>query len=160
MGIYFFMNDSQIQLTTEGYSKLQQELKELANTKRPLAVERLQKARSMGDLKENSEYAAAKEDLAFVEGRVQEIEAILKKAVVATVKTNNDFVEIGNRVIVEKNGLQEEYLLVGEYEADPQQKKLSPTSPLGKALLNKKVNDITEVEAPAGKVQYKILEIK
>jgi len=153
------MNDN-IQLTTIGLEKLKQELDELVTNKRPLAVERLQKARSMGDLKENSEYAAAKEDLAFVEGRIQEIEAILKKAVVAQGKTNNETVEIGNQVLVEKNGLKEIYTIVGEYEADPLAKKLSPTSPLGKALLSKKVNELAEVEAPAGKIQYKILEIK
>ena len=160
MGVIFFMNSNQIQLTVDGLEKLKQEAEELTNIKRPLAVERLQKARSMGDLKENSEYAAAKEDLAFVEGRILEIEEILKNAVVANAKTNNDFVEIGNRVVIEKNGQREEYLLVGEFEADPVQKKLSPTSPLGKALYSKRVNDIVEVEAPAGTIQYKILEIK
>jgi transcription elongation factor GreA len=154
------MNNDQIQLTAEGLEKLKLEVKELADSKRSLAVERLQKARSMGDLKENSEYAAAKEDLAFVEGRIQEIEEIIKKAVVANTKTNNDFVEIGNKVIIEKDGQKEEYSLVGEFEADPVQKKLSPTSPLGKALLNKKVNDTAEVEAPIGKIQYRIIEIK
>jgi transcription elongation factor GreA len=154
------MNTNQIQLTTEGLTKLKSELAQLINEKRPAAIERLQKARSMGDLKENSEYSAAKEDLAFIEGRIQEIENILNKAIVSNPQTNNEFVDIGNKVVLEKNNQKEEYMVVGEFETDPSQRKISSTSPLGKALMNKKVNDIVQVEAPAGKIEYKIVAIK
>ncbi len=160
MGVIFFMNTNQIQLTTEGLTKLKSELAQLINEKRPAAIERLQKARSMGDLKENSEYSAAKEDLAFIEGRIQEIENILNKAIVSNPQTNNEFVDIGNKVVLEKNNQKEEYMVVGEFETDPSQRKISSTSPLGKALMNKKVNDIVQVEAPAGKIEYKIVAIK
>jgi len=160
LGVIFFMNTNQIQLTTEGLTKLKSELAQLINEKRPAAIERLQKARSMGDLKENSEYSAAKEDLAFIEGRIQEIENILNKAIVSNPQTNNEFVDIGNKVVLEKNNQKEEYMVVGEFETDPSQRKISSTSPLGKALMNKKVNDIVQVEAPAGKIEYKIVAIK
>lgn len=147
-------------LTREGFKKLKKELDELIKIKRPYTVDRLHKARSMGDLSENSEYTAAKEELAFVEGRIQEIEEILKKVEVIENRNNNDKVEIGSSIIVEVNGKKEYYQIVGEFEADPINKKLSHTSPIGKALLGKKVNDFVEVEVPAGKIKYKILEIK
>ena len=152
---------SKIQLTKKGYDDLQKEYQDLAKNKRPQAVDRLQKARAMGDLSENSEYSAAKDGLAFVEGRIREIEEILNQAEVVE---NNHFsrnkIEIGNSVVVETNGKQELFQIVGEFEADPMNKKLSNTSPIGQALMDKKVGDLVEVNIPAGKVQYKIVEIK
>lgn len=149
-----------IQLTKEGFEKLQNELQELRDKKRPAAVERLQKARAMGDLSENSEYTAAKEDLALVEGRTQELEAILKDVEVTENHTQHDGIEIGDTIVVEHNGQQEEYSIVGEFEADPMNKKLSHTSPIGKALLGKTVGETVEVTIPAGKTTYTILSIK
>ncbi len=151
---------NKIQLTKEGLEKLQQELKDLKDNKKPSAVERLQKARNMGDLSENSEYTAAKEGLVFVEERIQEIEEIIKHADIVDNHTNGQEVSLGSRVTVGLNGQKETFYIVGEYEADPIQKKLSNTSPIGKALLGKKVGNVVEVEAPAGKTAYKILEIK
>ena len=152
---------SKIQLTKKGYDDLQKEYQDLAKNKRQQAVDRLQKARAMGDLSENSEYSAAKDGLAFVEGRIREIEEILNQAEVVE---NNHFsrnkIEIGNSVVVETNGKQELFQIVGEFEADPMNKKLSNTSPIGQALMDKKVGDLVEVNIPAGKVQYKIVEIK
>lgn len=149
-----------VQLTQEGYENLQKELKNLIEVKKPQAVERLSKARAMGDLSENSEYTAAKEDLSFVEGRIQEIEEIIKTAEVVTNHNGNHTVDVGVAVIVEANGKQDVFYIVGEFEADPMNKKLSHTSPIGKALIGKKVGDVVEVEIPSGKIQYKILEIK
>lgn len=148
------------QLTKEGFENLKKELDQLVKEKRPYAIDRLGKARSMGDLSENSEYTAAKEELAFVEGRIQEIEEILKIVEVVENQNGGNKVEIGSSVMVENNGKKELYQIVGEYEADPMNKKLSHTSPIGKALIQKKVGDWVEVDVPAGKIKYKIIEIK
>ncbi len=149
-----------IQLTKEGHENLKKEYKELVHIKRPYSVERLGKARAMGDLSENSEYSAAKEELAFVEGRIQEIEQILKLAEVVKNHNGNHKVAVGVAVTVEVDGRQEQFNIVGEFEADPLKKKLSHTSPIGQALLGKKVGDLAEVEVPAGKIKYKIVEIR
>jgi len=149
-----------VQLTKEGYDNLEKELKELKEVKRPAAVERLHKARSMGDLSENSEYNAAKEGLAFVEGRIQEIEEILKTAQVVANQNNNHQVKVGTSVTVEIDGKKELFQIVGDFEADPGKRKLSHTSPIGSALIGKKIGDWVEVEIPAGKIKYKIVEIK
>jgi len=151
---------SKIQLTKQGYDDLQKERQDLVKNKKPQAVDRLQKARAMGDLSENSEYAAAKEELAFVEGRTREIEEILNQAEVVENHSSGNKVEIGTSVIVETNGKKELFQIVGEFEADPMNKKLSQNSPIGQALMDKKIGEIVEVNIPAGKVQYKIIEIK
>ena len=148
------------QLTKGGLEKLQQELDELKGKKRPYSVDRLQKARAMGDLSENSEYQAAKEELAFVEGRIQEIEEIIKNVEVVENHNHGHFIDMGSKVTVEVNGQIEELHIVGEFEADPLQKKLSHTSPIGTALLGKKVGEVVSVKVPAGEIIYKILEIK
>ncbi len=151
---------SKVQLTKEGLSKLQQELKELNENKKLEAVERLQKARGMGDLSENSEYTAAKEELAFVDERIQEIEEIIKHAEIVTNHANRQEISLGSKVTIDLNGQKETFYLVGEYEADPLKKKLSNTSPIGKALVGKRVGNTVEVDVPAGKSIYKILEIE
>ena len=155
-----FLFMKKVQLTQEGYENLQKELKNLIEVKKPQAVDRLSKARAMGDLSENSEYTAAKEDLSFVEGRIQEVEEIIKTAEVVTNRNGNHVVDVGVAVTVEADGKRDEFHIVGEFEADPMNKKLSNTSPIGKALIGKKVGDLVEVEIPAGKIVYKILEIK
>lgn len=148
------------QLTKQGFENLQKELEELKNKKRPQAVERLSKARSMGDLSENSEYTAAKEELAFVEGRIAEIEEILKNSQIADSPTDDNTIELGETVVVEKNQEKLTFTIVGEYEADPMNGKISINSPLGKSLIGRKVGEIVETETPVGKIIYKILEIK
>lgn len=147
-------------LTKEGLTKLQIELEGLRLNKRPKAVNRLKTARSMGDLSENSEYSAAKEDLAFVEGRIQEIEELLKNVEIVENHLGGSQVILGATIITEVNGIKEELQIVGEFEADPMNKKLSEKSPIGKALIGKRVGEIVEVTVPAGKSKYKILEIK
>ncbi|MEK7597424.1 MAG: transcription elongation factor GreA [Patescibacteria group bacterium] len=151
---------SKIQLTQKGYDDLKLEHQDLIKNKKPKSIQRLSKARSMGDLSENSEYTAAKEELAFVEGRVREIEEIINNTQVIENNNTGDQVRIGSSVTVEVNGKSEFFQIVGEFEADPMNKKLSQNSPIGQALINKKVGDLVEVSIPAGKVQYKIVEIK
>ena len=152
-------NNRQIQITKEGLTSLQKELGELVETKRPGLVERLSHARTQGDLAENSDYTNAKEELEFLDGRISELEHILKTAVVVSKKRKNDQVAIGAKVTLRGNGEKHEYHIVGEWEADPVNKKISHESPLGQALVGKKVGDKAEVEAPAGKVIYEILAI-
>lgn len=151
---------TKIQLTKKGFDDLKIELDDLIKTKRQNAVERLGKARSMGDLKENSEYSAAKEELTFIEGRIEEIKRIIDNVEIIENNKSGNQIQIGSSVTVEINGSKEIFEIVGEFEADPMNKKLSQNSPIGQALINKKVGDLVEINIPAGKVQYKIVEIK
>ncbi|MBI5613346.1 transcription elongation factor GreA [Candidatus Gottesmanbacteria bacterium] len=146
-------------LTKEGLGQLKIELEELTNVKRPEAVARLSAARELGDLSENSEYAAAKQDLSFIDGRVLELEEIIHQAKVVT-SHGKSHVDVGSKVTLHIDGRKEAFTVVGEWEADPTQKKISHSSPLGKALLGKKVGEKIEVEAPAGKLLYKIVGIE
>jgi transcription elongation factor GreA len=148
-----------ILMTKEGLAELKAEYDALVKVKRPAVVTRLSDARDLGDLSENSEYAAAKQDLAFIDGRIVELEEILHGAkVIANHKKGQ--VDVGCVVTLHVGGKKETFTVVGEWEADPASKKISHSSPLGKALLGKKVGDTAEVEAPAGKVLYKITHIQ
>lgn len=151
--------DNKVVLTKTGLEELKKEHEELVNKKRPEAVTRLADARELGDLSENSEYAAAKQDLAFIDGRILELEEIIHGAKVVTNHTKSQ-VDVGCKVTLTINGKKETFHLVGEWEANPQEKKISHSSPLGKALMGKKVGERVEVDAPAGKVLYKILSIE
>jgi len=148
-----------IQLTPEGHKQLKAELEELTKIKRPEAVVRLSKARSMGDLSENSEYHAAKEELAFADGRLREVEAILKQAEVVSTNKSSTVVALGSKVELKSVDGKEMYDIVGEFEANPTEKKLSSTSPLGQALMGKNVGETVEVTAPAGKKSYTVVAI-
>ena len=151
---------NKVQLTREGFEKIQEELKELNDNKKPATIQRLSSARAMGDLSENSEYTAAKEELAFVEGRIREIDAILQDVEIVENQKADSTVALGNKVAVQSNDRgKEDFYIVGEFEADPIQKKLSHASPIGRALLGKRIGDTVEVVVPAGKISYKILQI-
>jgi transcription elongation factor GreA len=150
---------NKIVLTKDGLEELRRELEELTNVKRPEAVTRLASARELGDLSENSEYAAAKTDLSFIDGRILELEEIIHGAKVVTTH-GKSHVDVGCKVTVVLNGKNEAFRLVGEWEANPVERKISHSSPLGKALMGKKVGEKVEVEAPAGKILYKILNIE
>lgn len=153
--------DDKIYLTQEGYQSIWEELETLKNKTRPKVVERLALARSQGDLSENAEYAAARDDLAFVDGRIEELEEIIRHA--SLVKQNNgpkEIVGLGCKVTVKGENGENVYHIVGEWEANPAQKKVSHTSPLGQALLGRKVGDEVEFEAPAGKVVFSIVKIE
>lgn len=153
------MTNAKIQFTTEGFKELQKELNDLKNDKHPVAVDRVARARDFGDLSENSEYHAAREDLSFLEGRIDELEEMLKNAKVVRKSSNKSEVVIGCKVTVDLNGDKHTYDIVGEWEADPIQKKISHTSPLGKALVGSKAGEKVEFEAPAGKVIYTVKKI-
>lgn len=147
-------------VTQKGYDKVLAEIEVLKKTKRPLAVARLKKAREMGDLSENSEYVAAKEDLSFLDGRVQELEYLLRQVKVVDTASDSSVVEVGSVVDVMVNGKKDTISIVGELEANIAEKKLSNNSPIGSALLGKKKGETVEVTIPAGLIEYKILAIK
>ena len=150
----------QTYLTPEGEAKLKAELKELTGPRREELSKRLRSAIQMGDLSENADYHKAKEDQAFLEGRIQEIEAALRTAVIIE-KTRNDVVTIGSHVTVqEENFDPETYYVIGAKEADPRNGKISNESPIGKALMDHKVGDVIEAETPGGKLKFKILKIE
>lgn len=153
------MNDKKVYLTQKGLSDLEKEHEDIVKIKRPEVVERLAAAREMGDLSENAEYTAAREELAFIDGRIEELEQILKQAVVIEDHHGDKMVSLGSQVTLKVGGKQEVFTLVGEWEADPQQKTISHESPLGKALMGKAVGDDVEVEAPAGKMVYTVVSI-
>jgi len=149
----------EIKITEEGFKALELELSELRDTKRPKLVDRLANARSQGDLKENSDYHSAKDALEFMDGRIAELDSVIKNAVVVKPVSNNGDVAIGTQVTLKSNGKEHTFHIVGEWEADPMKKKISHTSPLGSALVGKKVGDKAQVEAPVGKIIYEILSI-
>ena len=146
-------------MTKTGLDTLKTEYEELVKVKRPEAVARLAAAREQGDLSENSEYTDAKQNLAFIDGRIAELEALLHEVKVVTSHPKGQ-VDVGCKVTLHIDGKKEIFTIVGEWEADPKEKKISHESPLGKALLGKKVGESVEVEAPAGKILYKILHIE
>lgn len=148
-----------LKLTKTGLDTLKQELDELLNGKRPKLVARLSNAREQGDLSENSDYQSAKEELEFLDGRIDELSEVIKTAVVAD-DPKNGGVGVGAKVTVKVKGKQVIFNVVGEWEADPMNKKISESSPLGVALVGKKVGDTVEVDAPAGKVMYEIVDVE
>ncbi|HEX8931871.1 MAG TPA: transcription elongation factor GreA [Patescibacteria group bacterium] len=153
------MNDKKVYLTQKGLDDLKKEHEELVKTRRPEVVERLAAAREMGDLSENAEYSAARDELAFIDGRIEELEMVLKQVVVIEGNHGNKIINLGSQVTVKVAGKKEVFNLVGEWEANPMEKKISHESPLGKALMGKVVGDEVEVEAPAGKMIYTIVAI-
>lgn len=154
------MDNKKIYLTKEGLTELKKEYDELVNIKRPDILSRVSQARNMGDLAENAEYAAAREELSFIDGRIDELEELLKEVVVIReTVTSSHAVKLGSTVTLHTKGKKDTFTLVGEWEADPKAKKISHESPLGKALLGKKVGEKVEVEAPSGKIAYTIVSI-
>lgn len=153
-------NMSKVQITSKGLESLKKELDELLNVKRPKVVDRLANARSQGDLSENSDYHSARDELEFLDGRIDELQEVVKNATVVDKSGAKDGVALGTKVKLKVKNNTFEYDIVGEWEADPAQKKISNTSPLGQALVGKEEGEKVEVEAPAGKVVYEILSIE
>ncbi len=150
-------------LTPEGEAKLQAELEELKGPKREDLSMRLRSAIQMGDLSENADYHKAKEDQAFLEGRIQELEAILRNAVLIQNEKgmNTDVVSIGSHVTIQEDTFDPEtYHVVGPTEADPRNGRISYESPIGRALMDKKVGDIADAETPGGVIKFKIVKIE
>ncbi len=149
-------------LTSEGAAKLQAELAELKGPKRDEMAKRLRAAIQMGDLSENADYHKAKEDQGFMEGRIQELEYLLKNAIIVDVdEVSKDTVQVGSCVTVQEgNQPEEQYFVVGAKEADPRNGKISNESPFGKALMGGHVGDIVTATTPGGEIKLKILKIE
>ncbi|HRN95997.1 MAG TPA: transcription elongation factor GreA [Candidatus Levybacteria bacterium] len=154
------MDRKHIYVTNEGMKELKQELTDLKKVKRPEVLDRVSQARAMGDLSENSEYTAAREELSLIDGRIEELEDMLKRAQIIEEAEGGQIVKLGSRVNVLVGNKKEVFTLVGEWEADPHDRKISHESPLGKALIGKAVGEKVEVEAPAGKILYHIQNIE
>ena len=146
-------------LTQEGLAKLNEELKYLINDKRKEVIERIREAAAHGDLSENADYAQAREEQSFIEGRIQEIEDMVKNAEIITASTQHNNVTIGSTVTVQVNGADKTYTIVGSNEANPLEGRISNESMVGKALLGKKIGDTVTITAPAGDMEYKITAI-
>lgn len=156
-------NDTnQIELTKEGLDELKAELSELKEQKLVAVIKRVAKAREYGDLSENAEYHSAKEEQEFVETRIEEIEDIISRSVIVKNTRSKKNIGVGSVVVVTKKGSKDkrELTVVGEFEADPASGKISVGSPLGEALVGKKKGDKAVVQAPAGEIEYTIVNIK
>jgi transcription elongation factor GreA len=148
-------------LTKEKLEELKKELEHLKSEGRKEIARQLKTAKEYGDLSENAEYSQAKDDQAILEIRISELEDMIRNAIIIDTgsKKEKDKVSVGSKVVLKKDNKNYEYLIVGEAEADPSSGKISNNSPLGKVLLGKKVGDEVVVEAPMGKIKYKILKI-
>jgi transcription elongation factor GreA len=155
------MKNKEIYLTSEGALKLQEELKELTGPRRGVIAKRLRDAISMGDLKENADYIVAKEDQAFLEGKIAELQQILKIAIIVEGDGGNEQVNIGSTVVVIIDGeAPQTYKLVGIKEADPRNGKISNESPIGSSLMGRRAGDTTTAETPGGDLLMEIQEIR
>lgn len=157
------MSIDRVPMTPNGYKKLQEELRKLKTVERPEVIKLIEYARSLGDLSENAEYETAKQRQSFVEGRIQELESKLGRAEIidpAELK-NRSRVTFGLRVKLEniETGETVSYQLVGPDESEPENGLISITSPIGRALIGKQVDDDVEVHAPGGIREYVVLEI-
>ncbi|MGG3450920.1 MULTISPECIES: transcription elongation factor GreA [Bacillaceae] len=155
-------NEKVYMMTLEGKEKLEQELEHLKSVKRKEVVERIKIARSFGDLSENSEYDSAKEEQAFVEGRIGTIETMIRNAkIIEENSVNSDEVSLGKTVtfIELPDGEEESYTIVGSAEADPFEGKISNDSPIAKSLIGRRVGDKVIVQTPAGEMNVKIVSI-
>ncbi len=152
--------EDELFLTPEGADKLRKELDELKGPRRNELAARLKHAVSQGDLSENADYISAKEDQAFLEGRIQELDIILKDATVVDPGARSDNVVVGSTVVIQNEGnAKETFYIVGEKEADPRNGKISHKSPIGKSLMGKGVGDTAVAETPGGKLEFKILSL-
>ncbi len=148
-------------LTAEGEAKLKAELEELKGPRRQELSVRLRAAIQMGDLSENADYHQAKEDQGFLEGRIQELEHVLRNAVIIQKNGSKDIVSVGSHVTIQEGSFPAEtYHVVGAKEADPRNGKISNELPIGRALMDHKVGEVVEVETPSGKIKLKILKIE
>lgn len=156
------MSLDKVPMTAAGHEKLEAELKNLKSVERPAVIEAIAEARAHGDLSENAEYHAARERQSFIEGRIQELEAVLSLAQVIDVSTlSGKTVKFGAKVTIVDEDTDEEKTvqIVGEYESDADHGKISLTSPIARALIGKAEGDSVEVVTPKGKVSYEILKV-
>lgn len=148
-------------LTQDGYHKLQDELELLRTQKREEIARRLHEAMEGGELIENAEYEIAKNEQAFVEGRIKELEIILATARIITETHNIDQIQVGSKVTIQEEGSEPEtYFIVGAAEANPEEGKISNESPIGKSLINHKQDETIQIDAPGGHFTVKILKVE
>ncbi len=147
-------------LTPEGLEKLSRELKELIEVKRKEVIERIREAAAHGDLSENADYAQAREEQSFIEGRIAEIEDMVKNAEIIHSGGSHNSVNIGSTASVKVGGSQRKYTIVGSNEANPKENKISNESIVGKALLGRKVGEKVKIQTPAGETEYEIVSIE
>jgi transcription elongation factor GreA len=153
------VNNKPTYLSKDGLEKLRAELEEMTNVRRPEIADRIHDAKEHGDLTENAEYEDAKNEQAFVEGRIQTLEALIKNAVLIDENHSTDHVQIGSTVSVESEDGKETFQIVGSAEAKPGEGRISNESPVGRALLGGKKGDKVVVKVPAGDYTYKITSI-
>lgn len=149
-------------LTKQGFAELEAELKHLKAVERPNIIAAISEARSHGDLSENAEYSAAKEKQSFIEGRIQDLEAVTSRAQVIDPSQNkSNVIRFGATVVVADEDTDDEkkYQIVGDYEADIDRNRISISSPLAKALIGKEVGDVAEYTAPGGKKSFEVIEV-
>ncbi|MBU0612719.1 transcription elongation factor GreA [Patescibacteria group bacterium] len=154
------MEDNNTFITKEGLERLKIELEDLRKNKRKEIAERIREAKELGDLSENAEYAEAKDEQAFTEGKIIELDYVIKNCQVIKAGGVSDTVLVGSRVKISANGKEFEYTIIGSNEADPANGLISNESPMGKAFLGKRVGDIAEVKLPLGDKQFRILSIE
>jgi transcription elongation factor GreA len=155
------MGQKQINITREGLIKLEKELEQLVALRRPEVAEKIKRAREVGGTENNAEYDDAKNEQAFIEGRILQLENTIKNATVIEAPVKPGIVELGNIILIQnQDGKIEQYTLVGSAEADPLNGRISDESPVGRALLNRKTGEEVEVTTPAGVYKLSILEIR
>ncbi|MFS8514405.1 MAG: transcription elongation factor GreA [Planifilum fulgidum] len=156
------LQKKEVLLTEEGLAKVKEELEYLKTQKRQQVAQRLKEAITQGDLSENSEYDAAKEEQAFVESRIITLENMIRNAKIIDQNGDKNFVSVGAKVTIQElpDGEVETYTIVGSAESDPLSQKISNESPIGSALIGKRVGDVVNVPAPDGMIQFKILKIE
>lgn len=154
------MPQKKVYLTQEGISKLEAELNLLRNERRQDVADRIQRAKELGGTVNNAEYDDAKNEQSFVEGRILTLEHLINNAVIISDKGHSGVVELGSKVtVINQAGEMEHYLIVGSAEASPSEGKISNESPIGHAIIGKKVGDKVEVEIPAGKIKLTLVEV-
>lgn len=151
--------NKKVLLTEDGLKKLHEELKVLKEDRRKEVIERIQEAISHGDLSENADYAQAKEEQAFIEGRIQEIEEMIKRAEIISHNGNSNQVSVGSTVKLRTNGKEVTYTIVGSNEANPSAGKISNESLVGKSLLGAKLGQIVSVQTSMGNTEYEVVSI-
>lgn len=147
-----------IPFTKAGFSDLKKEL-ETEILKRPEAVKQLTRGREMGDLSENGLYKAAKQELNDIDRKIRHLKSLVRYGKEIT-PSNNDFIQVGHSILVEVNNEKKEFQIVGEYEANSTENKISLKSPIGHNLMGRRAGDLVKINTPKGSVDYKILEIK
>ena len=153
------MNNKPAYISRDGLEKLRVELEELVNVRRAEVASRISEAKEHGDITENAEYEDAKNEQAFIEGRIQALSALIKNAVLIDETTSKTHVQIGSTVELEGDNGKESYTIVGSAEASPGQGRISNESPVGRALLGKKKGDKVTISVPAGDMHYKVVGI-